>query len=65
MSKLNPAKFVREVRLEANKVAWPTRKETVVSTIMILVLVFISACFFLLVDNLASLGVQTILGLGK
>ena len=65
MSKLNPAKFVREVRQEAHKVVWPTRKETIVSTIMILVLVMISAVFFLLVDNLASWGVQAILGIGK
>lgn len=65
MSKTSPAKFVREVRAEAAKVVWPTRRETMISTTMILVLVLISAMFFLLVDNLASWGVQTILGIGK
>ncbi|MCI5050081.1 MAG: preprotein translocase subunit SecE [Rickettsiales bacterium] len=60
----NPAKFVREVRQETSKVTWPTRKETGVSTAMILVLVFISAIFFLLVDNIAAWGVQLILGIG-
>lgn len=60
----NPAKFVREVRQEAHKVTWPTRKETMVSTAMVLVLVFITSIFFLLVDNLISWGVQWVLGLG-
>ena len=61
---MNPAKFVREVRQEAGKVVWPTRKETLVSTVMILVLLVISSLFFLLVDNLSSMGVKAILGLG-
>lgn len=64
MADLNPAKFVREVRQETSKVTWPTRKETMVSTAMVLVLVLIASLFFLLVDNLAALGVQEILGLG-
>ena len=65
MTKLNPAKFVREVRQEAHKVHWPTRKETMVSTGLILVLVFISALFFLLVDNLAAAGVSYLLDIGR
>ena len=65
MSELNPAKFIREVRQEANKVTWPTRKETMISTIMVLILVLVASVFFLVVDNLISLGVQMILGLGK
>ena len=60
----NPAKFVREVRQETSKVVWPTRKETLVSTAMVLVLVLISSLFFLLVDNLIGWGVRAILGLG-
>jgi len=60
----NPAKFIREVRQESGKVVWPTRRETLVSLGMIMVLLFISSLFFLLIDNLASWGVKQILGLG-
>jgi len=60
----SPAKFIREVRQEAKKVTWPTRKETMVSTLMIVILVFIAAVFFLLVDNLAAVVVRWILGFG-
>ena len=59
----NPAKFVREVRQEASKVTWPTRKETTVSTSMVLVLVVIAALFFLLVDWVVSSLVQLFLGI--
>jgi preprotein translocase subunit SecE len=60
----SPAKFIREVRQEVGKVTWPTRKETMVSTAMVLFLVFISAVFFYVVDSLISWGVRIILGLG-
>lgn len=65
MSELNPAKFIRETRQEMNKVTWPTRKETVTSTIMVLVLVLIASIFFLVVDNTIGWAVQAILGLGN
>ncbi len=61
----NPAKFVREVRQESKKVHWPTRKEVLVSTAMVLVLTTIAAIFFLIVDTLIGGGVQLILGLGS
>lgn len=61
----NPAKFVREVRQETNKVTWPTRKETMVSTVMVLVLTGISMLFFLIADTLIGEAVQLILGLGS
>lgn len=61
---MNPAKFIREVRLEANKVVWPSRKETLVSTGMVLMLVFISALFFWFVDSVISWAVRSVLGLG-
>ena len=59
----SPAKFVREVRQEMNKVTWPTRKETTTSTIMVLILVVISATFFWLTDSVISAAVRAILGL--
>jgi len=51
MAKTNPAQFVRQVRQEANKVTWPTRKETGVATLMVFVMVVIMALFFLAVEK--------------
>lgn len=62
MAKTSPAKFVREVRQELRKVTWPTRKETGVATIMVYVMVFFFSLFFLLVDQIISWGLQTIVG---
>lgn len=59
---MNPAKFVREVRQEAQKVTWPTRKETMVSTAMVLVFVAIAAFFFIIIDFLVNAVIRTILG---
>lgn len=64
MAKTNPAEFVRQVRQEAKKVTWPTRKETLITTGMVFVFVFIMAIFFLVVDWLAGWAVGSILGLG-
>lgn len=64
MAKTSPAQFVKEVRQEASKVTWPSRKETGISTAMVFVLVIIAALFFLLVDQLLSFGVKLIFGLG-
>ncbi len=65
MAEFNPAKFIREVRQESAKVTWPSRKETMISTAMVLVLSVIAAIFFLIVDNIVRWGVETILGLGS
>ncbi|MCB2102901.1 MAG: preprotein translocase subunit SecE [Rhodobacterales bacterium] len=64
MAKPNPAQFIQEVRQEASKVTWPTRKETTVSTVMVFVMVIIAAIFFLVVDQILSFGVKTLFGLG-
>ncbi len=61
----NPAKFMREVRQEASRVVWPTRKETLVSTAMVLVLVVVASLFFLLADSLISWLIRMILGMGS
>ena len=63
MANINPAKFIREVRQEMNKVTWPTRKETLVSTSMVLALVFIAAVFFILVDWVAGTLIHMIIGI--
>ncbi|MBO6950194.1 MAG: preprotein translocase subunit SecE [Rhodospirillales bacterium] len=64
MAKTNPAQFVREVRQEASKVTWPTRKETGISTAMVFVFCIIAAIFFLAVDQVLQLGVKFLFGLG-
>ena len=63
-SKTSPADFVRQVRQEVSKVTWPSRKETTVTTIMVFVMVFIAAIFFLAVYQILALGVEFIFGLG-
>ena len=56
--------FVQQVRREVAKVTWPTRKETMVSTVMVFVFVFIAATFFFLVDQLLAVLVRLVLGIG-
>ncbi len=64
MAKTNPAQFIREVRQEAAKVTWPQRKETGISTAMVFLMVILAALFFFLVDQILSLGVRLVFGLG-
>jgi preprotein translocase subunit SecE len=64
MAKTSPAQFIREVRQEANKVTWPTRKETGVTTAMVFLMVVLSALFFFFVDTIVAKAVQLILGVG-
>jgi preprotein translocase subunit SecE len=52
MAKTNPGEFVRQVRAEANKIVWPTPRETMVTAIMVLIMTTILAIFFLGVDGL-------------
>lgn len=59
-----PAQFFREVRQEATKVTWPTRKETLVTTLMVFVMVVLVAIFFFFVDQILNFGVGLLLGLG-
>ncbi len=59
----NPAQFIQEVRNEASKVTWPTRRETVVTTIMVFIMVVIVAMFFLGVDQVLGFAVKTLIEL--
>ena len=65
MAKLNPIEFIQEVRSETEKVTWPSRKETMVTTIMVFVLVVMAALFFLAADQILSWLVSLALGLGR
>ncbi|HYU13760.1 MAG TPA: preprotein translocase subunit SecE [Stellaceae bacterium] len=64
MAKTNTAEFVQQVRQELARVTWPTRKETLVTTAMVFVMVFIAAAFFFVVDQALSYGVRLVFGLG-
>ncbi|MHA7873062.1 MAG: preprotein translocase subunit SecE [Hyphococcus sp.] len=61
--KANPLEFLQQVRSEGSKVTWTSRNETVVSTIMVLIMVAIMALFFFGVDQLLRFGVCTILSI--
>jgi preprotein translocase subunit SecE len=63
MAKISPFKFLQEVRAEAQKVTWPTRKETTVTTIMVFVMVVVASIFFLLADQIMRMAVGFLLGI--
>jgi preprotein translocase subunit SecE len=65
MAKISPFKFLQEVRAEAQKVTWPTRKETTVTTIMVFVMVVITSIFFLVADQVIRYGVSLLLGINS
>jgi preprotein translocase subunit SecE len=64
MAKFNPVQYLQEVRQEANKVTWPTRRETMITTIMVLIMVFLAAIFFFVVDSILQWVVHQILFFG-
>ncbi len=61
----NPFQFLQDVRAEAIKVTWPTRKETLITTGMVVAMVVVAAIFFVLVDQIVHFAVGLILGLGR
>jgi preprotein translocase subunit SecE len=64
MANTSPLEFLRQVRQEVARVTWPTRKETTITTVMVLAMVFVTALFFFLVDQVLAHGVRLILGVG-
>ena len=64
MAKVNPSQYVRQVRQEMSKVTWPTRRETMVTTVMVLIMTTLLALFFLGVDQVLGRLVQIVLALG-
>jgi preprotein translocase subunit SecE len=64
MATKNPFEFIQEVRAEANKVTWPSRRETLITAAMVLVMMVLASIFFLVVDTFLRWGVdQVFLGL--
>lgn len=60
----NPFKFLSEVRQEGRKVTWTSRRETIISTIMVLVMATIAAIFFFAVDSLIGWIINFLLSFG-
>ena len=65
MARTNPFEFLQQVRTEVAKVTWPTRRETVITTIMVLAMSVAAALFFLAADWILSQLVTLVLGLGR
>jgi preprotein translocase subunit SecE len=61
MAKTNPLEFLQEVRQEARKITWPSRKETMITTVMVLIMVVLASVFFLVVDAILKWGVEKML----
>jgi preprotein translocase subunit SecE len=59
---VHPAKFVQEVRAEMARVTWPTRKETLTTTALVLAMVAASAAFFFAIDEVVSIAVRALFG---
>jgi preprotein translocase subunit SecE len=62
MAKTNPFQFLQEVRGEANKVTWPSRRETLITTGLVLAMVLVSSLFFLFTDTIIRWSLGLILG---
>ena len=65
MAKTSATEFIQQVRQELARVTWPTRKETLQTTLMVFVMVIIAAAFFFVVDQILTLGVRWLFGLGQ
>ncbi len=63
MARTNPLQFVQQVRAEVNKVVWPTRREVLLTTVMVFIMATLTAIFFALVDLAIRGGLQGLLGL--
>jgi preprotein translocase subunit SecE len=57
---INPAQFIAQVRSEANKVVWPTRKDAGLTTVMVFIMALLAALFFFIVDLFLRFGMDII-----
>ena len=61
----NPFVFLQQVRAETAKVTWPTRRETLISTLMVMAFACIAAIFFFASDQVIAFVIELILGIGR
>jgi preprotein translocase subunit SecE len=60
---MKPFKFIQEVRREGGKVTWPSSRETLTGSIMVVIMAAIAAIFFLIIDQIFSFGLDKLIGL--
>ena len=63
MARTNPIQFIQQVRAEVSKVVWPTRREVLLTTVMVFILAALTALFFTLVDLSIQFGLRSVLGM--
>ena len=63
MAMTNPIQFIQQVRAEVSKVVWPTRREVLLTTIMVFIMAALTAVFFAIVDIAIRAGLQSVLGI--
>jgi preprotein translocase subunit SecE len=63
MATTNPLQFIQQVRAEVAKVVWPTRREVMLTTVMVFILAALTAVFFAVVDIIIRSGLQAVLGM--
>jgi preprotein translocase subunit SecE len=61
----NPFEFIQQVRAEGAKVVWPTRRETLITTGLVLLMVVFASLFFLAVDEILHFAIGFALGIGR
>jgi preprotein translocase subunit SecE len=61
----NPFEFIQQVRQEASKVVWPTRRETLITTGLVLLMAVFASLFFTVVDEALRIAVGFVLGIGR
>ena len=63
MAFTNPVQFIQQVRAEVSKIVWPTRREVILTTIMVFVLATLTSIFFSFIDLGIRSALSTIFGL--
>jgi preprotein translocase subunit SecE len=61
MARTNPLQFIQQTRAEVSKIVWPTRREVLLTTVMVFIMAALFAAFFSVVDILIRMGLEGIL----
>ncbi|QNA86740.1 preprotein translocase subunit SecE [Sphingomonas sp. So64.6b] len=65
MARTTPLEFIRQVQAETKKVVWPSRKETIMTGVMVMIMTTMLAVFFLGIDSVFEAIVKFLLSLAK
>ncbi|HEX7693772.1 MAG TPA: preprotein translocase subunit SecE [Sphingomonas sp.] len=65
MAKTSPVEFIRQVQAETRKVVWPSRRQTIMTGVMVMIMTLILAVFFFAIDKVFDAGVAFLLSLAK